>query len=175
MAGLSGRQKATQTLATQEQNIQDSNKRRFRDRFNKELEQGQKLFTSARAQAEKADDAITEAKRQKRQAIIGAVTGTAMGAIGTPGVSKFGDIFKSIPGALSTVGGTQAATTGVEMSPTQVADVTIPENVFGTEVTNQMGTNLESSLQVPTSWVQTTLEGLEAHLKAPSSTLRAEK
>ena len=142
LAGLSGRQRATQTLATQEQSIQDANKDRFRERFATELEQGQKLFTSSRAQAEKASDAIAEAKRQKKQAIIGAATGTAMGAIGTPGVSKFGDIFKSIPGALSTVGGTQAATTGVEMSPTQVADVTIPENVFGTEVTNQLGTNL---------------------------------
>lgn len=142
LAGLRGRQKATQTLATQEQNIQDANKDRFRERFNTELKQGQQLFTASRAQAEKADDAIAEAKRAKKQAIIGAATGAITGAIGTPGVSKFGDIFKSIPGALSTVGSTQAATTGVEMAPTQVADVTIPENVFGTEVTNDLGTNL---------------------------------
>ena len=80
-------------------------------------------------------------------------------------MSKFGDIFKSIPGALSTVGGTQAATTGVEILPTQVADVTIPENVFGTEVTNLLGQTLVLSLQ--TSWVQTTLEGLEAHFRKP--------
>ena len=104
LAGLSGRQRATQTLATQEQNIQDTNRERFRERFNTELDQGQKLFTSSRAQAEKAEDAIAEAKRAKKQAMIGAATGAITGAIGTPGVSKFGDIFKSIPGALSTVG-----------------------------------------------------------------------
>ena len=62
-------------------NIQDSNKRRFRDRFNKELEQGQKL-TSAKHKQKRPMTPLL--KRETRQAIIGAVTGTAMGAIGTP-------------------------------------------------------------------------------------------
>lgn len=143
MAGLANRQRATSTLAGLEQGVADANRDRFRAQFDKELTGAQQLFTASRAQEEAAQDAQIEAKRQRNQAILGAVMGTASGALGSAGVDKFGDIFKS-SGALSTVGpqALQAATSGVQISPTQVADVTIPQNVFGTEVTTPLGTNL---------------------------------
>ena len=141
LAGLKNRQAATTTLAGLEQGIQDANLDRYRTQFNKELLGAQQLFTASRAQERQARDDQREAKRSRNQAILSAAMGTAGGALQMQGVNKFGDIFKSTPGALSTVG-QGAATTGVEISPTQVADVTIPENIFGTEVTNQLGTNL---------------------------------
>ena len=141
LAGLKNRQAATTTLAGLEQGVQDANLDRYRAQFNKELLGAQQLFTAARAQERQARDDQREAKRSRNQAILSAAMGTAGGALQMQGVNKFGDIFKNTPGALSTVD-PGAATTGVEISPTQVADVTIPENIFGTEVTNQLGTNL---------------------------------
>ena len=141
LAGLKNRQAATTTLAGLEQGVQDANLDRYRAQFNKELLGAQQLFTASRAQERQARDDQREAKRSRNQAILSAAMGTAGGALQMQGVNKFGDIFKNTPGALSTVD-PGAATTGVEISPTQVADVTIPENIFGTEVTNQLGTNL---------------------------------
>ena len=141
LAGLKNRQAATTTLAGLEQGVQDANLDRYRAQFNKELLVAQQLFTASRAQERQARDDQREAKRSRNQAILSAAMGTAGGALQMQGVNKFGDIFKNTPGALSTVD-PGAATTGVEISPTQVADVTIPENIFGTEVTNQLGTNL---------------------------------
>ena len=141
LAGLKNRQAATTTLAGLEQGVQDANLDRYRAQFNKELLGAQQLFTASRAQERQARDDQREAKRSRNQAILSAAMGTAGGALQMQGVYKFGDIFKNTPGALSTVD-PGAATTGVEISPTQVADVTIPENIFGTEVTNQLGTNL---------------------------------
>ena len=141
LAGLKNRQAATTTLAGLEQGVQDANLDRYRAQFNKELLGAQQLFTASRAQERQARDDQREAKRSRNQAILSAAMGTAGGALQMQGVNKFGDIFKNTPGALSTVD-PGAATTGVEISPTQGADVTIPENIFGTEVTNQLGTNL---------------------------------
>ena len=141
LAGLKNRQAATTTLAGLEQGVQDANLDRYRAQFNKELLGAQQLFTASRAQERQARDDQREAKRSRNQASLSAAMGTAGGALQMQGVNKFGDIFKNTPGALSTVD-PGAATTGVEISPTQVADVTIPENIFGTEVTNQLGTNL---------------------------------
>jgi len=105
LAGLEGRKTATSTLAGLEQGIADSNKARFRAQFDKELGQAQQLFTASRAQERAAQDAQVEAKRQRNQAMLGAAVGTVGGALQMQGVDKFGDIFKSIPGALDTVGG----------------------------------------------------------------------
>ena len=141
LAGMAGRQAATSTLAGLEQGIANTNRARRQAQFDTERLGAQQLFTASRAQERAAQDAQREAARQRNQAMLGAAVGTVGGALQMKGVDKFGDIFKTIPGALSTVG-PNAATTGVEISPTQVAEVTIPENVFGTEVTNQLGTNL---------------------------------
>ena len=104
LAGLQGRKTATSTLAGLEQGIADSNRARFRAQFDKELGQAQQLFTASRAQERAAQDAQVEARRQRNQAMLGAAVGTVGGALQMEGVNKFGDIFKSIPGALSTVG-----------------------------------------------------------------------
>lgn len=141
LAGLQRRTRAAETLAAQEQSISDVNTQRRQDQFDTELKGAQQLFTASRAQKRAAQDAFKEAQRAKNQAFTSALVGTATGALTMPGVNNFGDIFKSAPGALSTVG-QQAATTGIEVLPTQVADVTVPENVFGTEVTTPLGTNL---------------------------------
>lgn len=115
MAGLSQRKAATSTLAGLEQGIADANRQRFREQFEKELTGAQELFTASRARKEQAQDAAKEAQRAKNQAIIGGVVGTVGGAMTMPGVNKFGDIFKSAPGALSTVGagGGGSATSGL--------------------------------------------------------------
>ena len=105
LAGLQGRRDATSTLAALEQGIADSNRARFRAQFDKELGQAQQLFTASRAQERAAQDAQVEARRQRNQAMLGAAVGTVGGALQMEGVNKFGDIFKSIPGALDTVGG----------------------------------------------------------------------
>jgi hypothetical protein len=155
MAGLSQRKAATSTLAGLEQGIEDANKERFRAQFEKELTGAQQLFTASRARKEQAQDAQAEAKRARNQALIGAAVGTIGGAMTMPGVNKFGDIFKSAPGALSTVGKGYdlVKTTGenialpqtqtYNISPTQVPDVVTPgTNVFGTEVMGPGGVNL---------------------------------
>ena len=144
LAGLSGRQAATSTLAGLEQGIADTNRQRRQAQLEKERLAAQQLFTASRAQERAAQDAGIEAKRQGNQALLGALTGTIGGALQMQGVNKLGDIFKSTPGALSTVGSQalQDATSGVQISPTQVANVTIPENVFGTEATTPLGANL---------------------------------
>lgn len=103
MAGLAQRKSATSTLAGLEQGVADANRQRFRAQFEKELTGAQQLFTASRAKEEQAQDAQAEAKRARNQAIIGAVAGTATGAATMPGVNKFGDIFKSAPGALSSM------------------------------------------------------------------------
>lgn len=146
LAGLQQRKAATSTLAGLEQGVAEANAQRFREQFGKELTGAQQLFTASRAQERAAKDAQREAVRQRNQAMLGAAVGTVGGALQMQGVNKFGDIFNTIPGALSTVG-QQAATTGVEILPTQVADVTVPENVFGTEVTTPLGANLGSFSQ----------------------------
>lgn len=100
LRGLQGRIRATESLAGQEQSVMDANIDKYNKRFYEELGQAQQLFTMSRAQEEAAQDAAIEAKRQKNQAIIGAGVNTLTGAMTTRGVNKFGDIFKSVPGAL---------------------------------------------------------------------------
>jgi hypothetical protein len=105
LRGLQGRIRATESLAGQEQSVIDANIDKYNKRFYEELGQAQQLFTMSRAQEEAAQDAAIEAKRQKNQAIIGAGVNTLTGALTTRGVNKFGDIFKSVPGALDGMGG----------------------------------------------------------------------
>jgi len=103
LAGLQQRKAATSTLAGLEQSVAEANAQRFREQFGKELTGAQQLFTSSRAQERAAKDAQREAVRQRNQAMLGAVAGTVGGALQMQGVNKFGDIFKTIPGALSNV------------------------------------------------------------------------
>ena len=104
LAGLQQRKAATSTLAGLEQGIADANRERFRTQFGEELKDARQLFTASRAQERAAKDAQREAVRQRNQAMLGAAVGTVGGALQMQGVNKFGDIFKTIPGALSTVG-----------------------------------------------------------------------
>jgi len=103
LAGLSGRQAATSTLAGLEQGIADTNRQRRQAQLEKERLAAQQLFTASRAQERAAQDAGVEAKRQGNQALLGALTGTIGGALQMQGVNKLGDIFKSTPGALNTI------------------------------------------------------------------------
>lgn len=103
LAGLSGRQAATSTLAGLEQGIADTNRQRRQAQLEKERLAAQQLFTASRAQERAAQDAGIEAKRQGNQALLGALTGTIGGALQMQGVNKLGDIFKSTPGALNTI------------------------------------------------------------------------
>lgn len=103
LAGLQQRKAATSTLAGLEQGIADANRERFRTQFGEELKDARQLFTSSRAQERAAKDAQREAVRQRNQAMLGAAVGTVGGALQMQGVNKFGDIFKTIPGALSNV------------------------------------------------------------------------
>lgn len=104
LAGLQQRKAATSTLAGLEQGVADANRDRFRTQFGEELKDARQLFTASRAQERAAKDAQTEAVRQRNQAMLGAAVGTVGGALQMKGVNKFGDIFKTIPGALSGVG-----------------------------------------------------------------------
>lgn len=104
LSGLANRQAATSTLAGLEQGIDQANNARYRARFDTELNQAQQLFTASRANKRAAKDAFNEAQRSKNQAIIGAAVGTAAGALTMPGVKNAGDIFKTLPGALDSVG-----------------------------------------------------------------------
>lgn len=103
LAGLSGRQAATSTLAGLEQGIADTNRQRRQAQLKDERLAAQQLFTASRAQERAAQDAGVEAKRQGNQALLGALTGTIGGALQMQGVNKLGDIFKSTPGALNTI------------------------------------------------------------------------
>lgn len=134
MAGLAQRKSATSTLAGLEQGVADANRQRFRAQFEKELTGAQQLFTASRAKEEQAQDAQAEAKRARNQAIIGAVAGTATGAATMPGVNSFGDIFKSAPGALSTVGNQAAIDMGLNTLASggpSVSAPTVGANAFG--------------------------------------------
>lgn len=133
MAGMANRQRATSTLAGLEQGVADANRDRFRTQFDKELQGAQQLFTVSRANEEAAQDAQIEAKRQRNQAILGAAVGTASGALGSAGVDKFGDIFKSA-GALDSVGLQQAADMGLNALASggpSVSAPTVGANAFG--------------------------------------------
>jgi hypothetical protein len=165
-AGMAGREAATSTLAGLEQGIANTNRARRQAQFNTERLGAQQLFTASRAQERAAQDAQKEAIRQRNQAMLGAAVGTAGGALQMQGVDKFGDIFKSVPGALSGVGDTVAVGsdivnksdgvqgllsslskgTNVSNVPTVGEGVTVPQ--FDSAVTGY-GSGSYGSLEIP--------------------------
>lgn len=82
IAGLTGRASAIETLGTKEQSIDQANTRAFNMQAAKEFGQADQMQRAAELGMRAAEEAETEADRQKRQAIIGGVAQGAMGALG---------------------------------------------------------------------------------------------